>query len=95
MTTIIDYKEHKLRFQHVSDCIQLLIDDVLVDEQFLTGNHQWDDFELIFPTDIGEFKYGVHMGVFYDTITIRTQDIVLRQFKMSLSDFTTLHAKTT
>lgn len=95
MTTMLDYKEHKLRFQHVSDCVQLLIDNTLVGEQIITGKHQWDDFELIFPTDIGEFKYGVHMGVFYDTITIRIQDVVLRQFKMSLSDFVTLRTKTT
>lgn len=95
MTTMLDYKEHKLRFQHVSDCVQLLIDNTLVDEQIITGKHQWDDFELIFSTDIGEFKYGVHMGIFYDTITVRKQDVVLRQFKMSLSDFVTLRTKTT
>ena len=95
MTTILNYKGHELRVQHVSDCVQLLIDNTLVDEQVITGKHQWDDFELIFSTDIDEFRYGVHMSIFYDTITIRTQDVILRQFKMSLSDFVTLRTKTT
>ena len=92
------YEGHDIRFQHVYNCVQLLIDGALIDEQMIAKSMQWDDYELKFKVSLEHgyiiLKYGVHMGVFHDTITITVADKQIAQYTVSVRDYLCLRTKT-